>query len=125
MAEERGIVLVVDDEPAVRQLAGRVLARRGHRVVEAEDGAGALEAAEAADAPIDLLLSDVVLPGMHGAELARTLLERYPDLKVIFMSGFAEEELASRGIGEIGASYISKPFTVDVLGLMVDGALER
>ncbi len=123
MAKYKGVVLVVDDEAPVRELAARVLKRRGYVVLEAVDGHAAVEMADAARGKVQLLLTDVVLPGMPGDELARTLRARNPDLRVVFMSGYEETELADRGIDSIGAAYVTKPFTADVLVMVVAGAL--
>lgn len=123
MTKTKKTVLVVDDDAAVRQLAARVLARCGYDVVEAVDGPSALAAGRKADRPIALLLSDVVLPGMNGLELARALRDASPGMRVVFMSGFEEDELSGMGIDELGAGYITKPFSADVLTLMIQGAL--
>lgn len=120
-AQGRTTVLVVDDDAAVRSLAGRILERSGYTVVEAGDGPSAVAAAE--DAEVGLLLTDVVLPGVNGAELAGALRERRPDLGVVYMSGYGEAELEGLGIHEVGAAYITKPFTAEILTLMVQGAL--
>ena len=119
-----GTVLVVDDDAAVRKLAARILDRQGFRVLEAEDGEEALGAARSADR-VDLLLSDLVLPRLNGEDLARRLRSASPGLPVIFMSGFGQDELESMGIRTVGAAYMAKPFTADVLALMVRGALNR
>ena len=121
---QRGVVLVVDDQASVREFAARVLKRRGYTVLEAVSGPAAVEMAEAARGRVRLLLTDVVLPGMTGDELARTLQASNPDLRVVFMSGYEEEELSNRGIESVGTAYITKPFNADVLTLMVDGALQ-
>ena len=122
MTEHSGTVLVVDDERSVRQLAVNILRRQDFKVLEAADGKGAIEIVRSG-ANVDLLLVDVVLPGINGAELAKILRDSNPDLKVVFMSGYEEEELTRKGIGGVGAAYITKPFTADVLILMVEGAL--
>ena len=120
--EMGGTVLLVEDEAPVRGLAARILRRRGYTVIEAEDGhAGVALATQGRT--IDLLLADVVLPGMRGDELARTLQKVHPGLEVIFMSGYEEADLTDMGVGGVGAAYITKPFTADVLTLMVEGAL--
>lgn len=119
----RGVVLVVDDEPAVCQLAAKVLKRQGFKVLEALDAAGAMEMVEAVRGRIQLLLTDVVLPGMKGDELARTLKAANPDLRVVFMSGYGEDELDGLGVGVVGGAYMTKPFNADVLTLMVEGAI--
>jgi two-component system cell cycle sensor histidine kinase/response regulator CckA len=122
MAQYRRKVLVVDDDEAVRALAGRVLTREGYEVLEARDGRTALDAARAAGGDL-VLLTDVVLPGMNGAELAAELRSRSPDVPVIYMSGFGELELEALGIHEVGAAYLTKPFTPEVLTLMVEGVV--
>ena len=124
MADGPQMVLVVDDDAAVRGLAGRILRREGYAVLEAADADSALEAARSADGGVALLLTDVILPGANGADLAGRLRAQVPGLRVVFMSGFGEEELQGHGIEEVGAAYITKPFTADVLTLMVRGALE-
>lgn len=123
MTKKRQTVLVVDDERSVRQLAVNVLREHGFNVLEAADGSRAIEIARDHPTEIALLLTDVVLPGLNGEELARILKGSNPELQVVFMSGYEEDELEGRGIGGIGAAYITKPFTADVLTLMVDGAL--
>jgi DNA-binding response OmpR family regulator len=124
VAVSRGVVLVVDDEPAVCHLAARVLKRRGFKVLEALDAIGAIEMVKAVRGNIQLLLTDLVLPGMSGDELARTLQEENPDLRVVFMSGYEEHELSGLGLGTLGGAYMTKPFNADVLTLMVEGAIE-
>ena len=116
-------VLVVEDEPRVRQLVAKVLRRKGFVVLEAEDAESALRLFGDQAADISLLLTDVVMPGMNGQELADSLSSAHPGLKVIFMSGFSETELSDRGIGGVGAAYITKPFTSDVLTMIVEGVL--
>jgi two-component system cell cycle sensor histidine kinase/response regulator CckA len=118
-------VLVVEDEPRVRQLVAKVLRRRGFVVLEAEHAEAALRLFGGQAPDISLLLTDVVMPGMSGRELADSLCAAHPDLKVIFMSGLGEEELSAHGIGDTGASCITKPFTPDGLFQMVEGVLAR
>lgn len=122
MTNDRGTVLVVDDERSVRQLAANLLRRDGFATLEAADGPCALETARKA-VNLTVLLTDVVLPGMNGAELARELRAEHPDVRVVYMSGFDEDEIQAMGIGEVGAAYLSKPFTPEVLTLVVEGAL--
>ena len=123
MADDMTTVLVVDDQRSVRQLVVNVLRQRGFNVLAAADGPRAIEIAQEHRTDISLLLTDVVLPGINGEELAGLLRGSNPGMQVVYMSGYEEEELASRGIGGVGAAYISKPFTADVLTLMVEGAL--
>lgn len=123
MKEHKGTVLVVEDQRSVRQLAVNVLRQQGYRVLDAPDGSRAMEIANSEGANLGLLLTDVVLPGINGEELARILKAEHPDLRVIFMSGYEEDELTGRGIGGVGAAYVTKPFTADVLTMMVEGAM--
>lgn len=118
-------VLVVEDEPRVRQLVAKVLRRRGFVVLEADGAEAAIRLFGDQAADIALLVTDLIMPGMNGEALAASLSAEHPDLKVIFMSGFSEAELARRGVGGVGAAYITKPFTPDVLSMIVEGVLGR
>ena len=100
-------ILVVEDEPALRDLACRILDGAGYRVLSAESGQIALELATSG---IDLLLTDVIMPGMLGKELAERLTARDPQLRVLYMSGYAQPILASRGTLDPGVTLIEKPF---------------
>ncbi|OLE25409.1 MAG: hybrid sensor histidine kinase/response regulator [Actinobacteria bacterium 13_1_20CM_3_71_11] len=100
-------ILVVEDEPALRDLACRILDGAGYRVLSAESGQDALKLATSG---IDLLLTDVIMPGMLGKELADRLTARDPELRVLYMSGYAQPILASRGTLDPGVSLIEKPF---------------
>lgn len=104
------MVLLVEDQPSVRALVRRVLEARGHRVLEAAGGPEALQLAAAHAGPIDLLLTDVVMPQMNGLELAQRLTAVRTGLCVLFMSGYAEEEIASRGRLDPPMHLIEKPF---------------
>ena len=108
-------VLLVEDENAVRVLVRRVLDRMGYTVLEAEDGPTALRVMDQRGAPVDLLLTDVIMPGMSGRELADRLLESQPDLKVLFMSGYTDEAISQHGVLADGVSFLEKPFTPDLL----------
>jgi two-component system, cell cycle sensor histidine kinase and response regulator CckA len=120
-APGRGTVLLAEDEPAVRQLARRVLARAGYTVLEAEDGQAALETAERASPALDLLLTDLIMPRMGGRELARRLREERPTLRVLYMSGYADSdrelELSST------EAFLEKPFNPVALTAKVDALL--
>ncbi len=117
-------VLIVEDEPAVRKLAGRVLRERGYTVLEAEDGNAALRFLERGD-PIDLLLSDAILPGGGGRELAELIRERAPGLPVLFMSGHATPALTRRGILRSDVELLEKPFTAASLARKVRAVLDH
>jgi CheY-like chemotaxis protein len=108
-------VLVVEDEPGVRHLARDVLASHGYRVIEAADGNEALRLVEAQAEPIDLLLTDVVMPGMSGAELARRFQALRPNARVLFASGYADDAVVSHGVQHDGVPFLQKPFEPDDL----------
>jgi two-component system cell cycle sensor histidine kinase/response regulator CckA len=118
-------VLLAEDEPSVRALAATVLRDAGYTVVEAANGADALRAAEGHEGPVHLLLTDLVMPGMGGRELARRLREARPGLPVVFMSGYAEEVAPGRGRPEPGAAYVQKPIAPDELARRVRQALDE
>ncbi|WP_338665815.1 ATP-binding protein [Pararoseomonas sp. SCSIO 73927] len=115
LAPEGGTVLVVDDEPVVRMLVGEVLRELGYGVVEANDGVQGLRAAEAMPR-IDLLVTDVGLPnGMNGRQLADALRARRAGLKVLFITGYAENAALGNGVLEPGMQVMTKPFAMDAL----------
>ena len=108
-------ILVVEDEEDVRELARDILEMNGYRVLEALDVADATRLAQTHPGPIDLLITDVVMPGTSGPELARRLRTHRPGLRVLFMSGYPESE-DQRIDGEAGwNAWLQKPFTPDVL----------
>jgi two-component system, cell cycle sensor histidine kinase and response regulator CckA len=108
-------ILLVEDETAVRALFRDVLETDGYSVLAADDVEDALALCEAHDGPIDLLLTDVVMPGMSGPALAGRLLSARPALKVVFMSGYTDDAVARNGVLEPGATFLQKPFSIDVL----------
>jgi PAS domain S-box-containing protein len=117
-------VLLVEDEDIVRELARRVLERSGYTVLACPDGATALDVAFNHDGPIDLLLTDVVMPGLRGYEVAAKVVEARPETRVLYMSGYAEETLA--GTQRVtGATLIEKPFAIEALTERVREELER
>ena len=124
--EEAGVktVLVVDDDVSVRRVAAKVLLLGGYRVMEAGSGAEALELADAAEGRIGLLLTDVVMPTTNGRELAEALLDRYPHIRVLFMSGYTEDEVILQGVRVAEVNFISKPFSVEGLRRTVRELLE-
>ncbi|WP_424140569.1 response regulator [Roseomonas chloroacetimidivorans] len=118
-------VLVVEDEPAVREVAATILRDLGYRVLEAADGAEALRVFGENGAKVDLLLSDVILPGgMKGHELARKLNEVRPGLPVLFMSGYTENAIVHHGRLDDGVHFIGKPFEREQLARKVARALD-
>ncbi|HYL52804.1 MAG TPA: PAS domain S-box protein [Acidimicrobiia bacterium] len=104
-------VLVTEDEDAIREVARRILTRNGYPVLLAENGARALEALDAFEGEVHLLLTDVVMPGMQGKELAEEALRHRPGLRVLYMSGYAQPILASQGTLDPGVVLLEKPFT--------------
>jgi len=108
-------ILLADDEDGIRDAAARTLHKAGYTVLVAVDGPDALDVAEQYPHPIDLLLSDVVMPGMLGDELAARLLQRRPATKVLFMSGYAGDLMHDHGTLEPGVTVLPKPFTATEL----------
>jgi signal transduction histidine kinase len=117
-------VLVVEDTHAVRSLVARVLEGLGYTVIEATDAATAEVAAARYAGRIHLLLSDVVMPGATGPELAQRLTEARPGLRVLFTSGYADDAVVHHGVLGAGASYLQKPFTPDALARKVREILD-
>ena len=111
-------ILVVDDDQWVRVLARDVLAHEGYRVLEAVDGQDAIRVAAEHPGPIHLLLTDVVMPGMNGCELAMGLAALLPGMKVMFMSAYDRDFLVARGLSPTGP-VITKPFTIEYLARRV------
>lgn len=118
-------ILLVEDDSAVRELARRGLVRLGYHVIEAQHGPAALAAAEQHGGPIALLLTDVVLPGMNGQELYETLRARHPTLKVLYMSGYSEDAIANRGIGQNDAPLVRKPASANALAARLREILDQ
>jgi two-component system, cell cycle sensor histidine kinase and response regulator CckA len=116
-------ILLVEDELAVRRLASKLLRQQGYTVLEAANGLEALRLASDQKQPIHLLLTDVVMPGMSGPELALHLGQEQPDMKVIYMSGYADEALGNHGILAEGMDFLQKPFTPHDLTVRVRESL--
>ena len=110
-----GTILLVEDEDAVRSLVETILTADGYKILVANSPAQAVEICGAFSGAIDVLLTDVVMPEMSGPELAEELLALRPDLKVIYMSGYAGEHLDEEGVSAEGASLLQKPFTAAAL----------
>ena len=126
-AEPRGgteTVLVVEDAASVRMVTRQVLERFGYVVLEAPNGETALRLAAKHHGPIHLLLTDVVMPGLSGRQLAGQLAELRPDMKVLYASGYADHAIVHHGILESGIAYLQKPFTPETLGRRVRQVLD-
>jgi two-component system, cell cycle sensor histidine kinase and response regulator CckA len=116
----RETILLVEDENLVRAITQRILGRLGYKVLEARNGAGALEISDEYEGPIHLLLTDLVMPGMNGQELADRLASGRPQLRVLFMSGYAENSLAGGPeLAKAGRGYLQKPFEAQFLARKV------
>ena len=118
-------ILLVEDEPAVRELACTVLADQGYTVIEAQNSEDAVRLAGKHRSEIHLLLTDVVMPGMSGRDLAKHLTALHPYLRVLYMSGYTNNVIAENGALEEGLSFLQKPFTPGALTQRVRETLDR
>ncbi|WP_051327088.1 PocR ligand-binding domain-containing protein [Desulfatibacillum aliphaticivorans] len=117
-------ILIVEDNPKVRILAGNILTRLGYTVISAESGGHALEILKEDKTPIDLLLTDVIMPKMNGKELFTRIAEIHPKIKVLYMSGYTGDVIVHHGILDEGVFYLPKPFSVSGLAEKVREALD-
>lgn len=108
-------ILVVDDEPEIRKLVKAMLTQQGYRVLVTDTGDSALKILQKNDPPIDLLLTDVVAPGMSGPMLADQVARIQPNLRVLFMSGYDQSQVVQRYVVERGFALLVKPFTMEQL----------
>ncbi len=115
-------VLVVDDEPEIRKLVTAMLARNGYRVLSADSGENALRLFKS-NPDTDLLLTDVVSPGMSGPMIADQISALKPDIKVLFMSGYDGTQVVQRYVVEKGYSLLTKPFSMEQLESKVRAVL--
>jgi PAS domain S-box-containing protein len=126
LPEPRGAtVLLAEDEGALRAIVERILTKRGYRVLAASGGAEALALAERHDGPIDLLVTDVVMPLMSGQELAHRLVRRRGDVPVLFLTGYSMEAVANHGVLRPGSELLKKPFSPQELAVAVSELLLR
>jgi two-component system, cell cycle sensor histidine kinase and response regulator CckA len=114
-----GTVLLVEDEDPVRMFSARALRNKGYKVVEAKSGEAALEIITAGEVPVDLLITDVVMPRMDGPGLVKEVRERSPEMKVIFISGYAEDTFRKRLGNDADIHFLPKPFTLKQLAAKV------
>jgi PAS domain S-box-containing protein len=114
---ERGkeTILLVEDEVTLRRLASQYLEMQGYKILEAQDGAAALQIVSGHQGPIDLLLTDVIMPGMNGRQLARHVAAQLPDIRVLYMSGYAENAISHNGMLDAGINLLQKPFGLPAL----------
>lgn len=118
-------ILLVEDEEMVRNLCRQVLESCGYSVVEAKDGVEALDIFETRNLNFDLLISDIVMPKMGGKELAEKINSIDPDLPVLFMSGYPDNDFVKRGVIEANVNFLQKPFTVETLTSKIRGVLDK
>jgi signal transduction histidine kinase len=130
-AEEGGIprgsetVLIVEDDDDVREVAVQILKTQGYRVLETSNGSDAFRCGEQEAGPIHLMVTDVVMPGMNGPELAKRLIPLRPEMKVLYISGYTDNAIVHHGVLEKGVNYIQKPFTVEGLARKVRDVLDQ
>jgi two-component system, cell cycle sensor histidine kinase and response regulator CckA len=121
----RETILVVEDEEVVRRLAVEILMGQGYRVLEASNGVDTLNICKGQTGPIDLILTDVVMPQMGGRQLVEQLRRQYRDLKVLYMSGYTDKFIDDRGVLDVGVNYIQKPFAIEGLAKKVREVLDK
>ncbi len=117
-------ILVVEDEDMVRNIAVRILTRQGYAVHQADTGGNALALVDKQHRPIDMLLTDIVMPNMNGRELSEKLVARMPNLKVLFTSGYTEAVIEHHGVLDEGLNFIGKPYTPQALAKKVREVLD-
>jgi CheY-like chemotaxis protein len=118
-------IVFVEDEDAIRTMAVRVLSKLGYEVLPFHSGMAALQGVAAMKDRIDLLLTDVMMPGMKGRELAEKIRALRPDIRVLFASGYTEDVIARQGVLDPGVDFLPKPFSTSALALRVRAALDR
>jgi CheY-like chemotaxis protein len=114
-------IVVVDDQDEVRSLMAMMLRRKGYNVLDAASGAEAIRLIESHHAPIDLLLTDVMMPGIGGRELYEYVSKRHPDMKVLYVSGYTDDTFHGKQVGD---AFLQKPFLLDTLAKRVRDILE-
>ena len=119
-----GTILLVEDEDGVRMVAKRILCMHGYAVLEADSGEQALELSESHQGPIDLAITDVVMPGMSGTEMAKQLSASRPGIGVLYISGYTDETIVNHGVLVKGAHFLRKPFAVESLTAKVREMLD-
>ena len=118
-------ILLAEDETSLRTLTRNTLELCGYKVLEAKDGIEALEVSDRYQGPIDLLLTDMVMPGMGGRALAQGLTRRRPDIRLAYMSGYTGQAVGSQGPVDPGSVFLLKPFTRELLTRKIREALDR
>jgi two-component system cell cycle sensor histidine kinase/response regulator CckA len=109
--EKKATILLVEDDSAVRAVSERALLRFGFQVLSAPSGEEAIGFAREHPGPIHLMLTDIMMPGMNGVELARAVCRHRPGIHVFYMSGYADQDLVREGLLEPGTQFMQKPFS--------------
>lgn len=122
--ESSQVVLLVEDEQGLRQLMSRTLRAEGFRTLEASHGAEALELMETAGDPVDLVVTDVVMPGMDGRELGRRVEQRWPHIPILYISAYEMNDIFRRGSPHTSAPFLQKPFPLEGLVTVIRGLLK-
>lgn len=123
VAEGRRPILVVDDEPEVRKLVSAMVTQFGYPVLTADSGEHAITLRKHQEGPLEMLITDVVAPGMSGPMLADKLTDLQPNLKVLYISGYDNTQVVQKYVVEKGHALLPKPFTVDELRTKIEGLL--
>ncbi len=118
-------ILLVEDEEMLRKLAHQTLTMYGYHVLDAPNGDAALFVCKQHEGPIQLLLTDVIMPGMSGREVAGRLLDLRPETRVLFMSGYTDDAIVHQGVLDEAANFIQKPFAPDSLARKVRVVLDQ
>ncbi len=117
-------ILLVEDEPAVRTLVTAILSAQGYHVLDAPSGTEALRLIDRADRPIHLLITDIIMPGMNGRQLAAQLTTRYPTLRTLLISGYHDDAIVPADSTETGLPLLRKHFTPTALAQRVREVLD-
>ncbi|MBP2676070.1 MAG: sensor hybrid histidine kinase, partial [Deltaproteobacteria bacterium] len=124
MLKGKETILLVEDEESVREVASTILKELGYRVIEARDGEEALRLADFHGGRIELMMTDIVMPGMNGRELSEKMTRLYPAMKTLFTSGYTEDVIVHLGILASHLDFIGKPFTLQTLAGKIREVLE-
>jgi CheY-like chemotaxis protein len=124
-ASPAATILLVEDEDLIRSLAEQILVERGYRILAASNASEALDLAATAGGEIELLLTDIVMPGASGSDLAQRLLKSYPRLRVLYMSGYSDSLIFRYGVLQERSAFLQKPFSPDILERKVRELLAR
>jgi CheY-like chemotaxis protein len=117
-------ILLVEDEGPLRKLIGDALRANGYRVLEAKDGQAGIDLGNQSDVPLDLLLTDVILPDVSGPQVAQSVAVDHPTIKVLYMSGYTDDYITQRGLANLDTILLEKPFSIASLLLKIREALD-